>query len=83
MTAVVLIIVILAVVVVVAFGIAYLVRARRPDTVEVFQRQIDALSPEARKPVVEKLQQLDDRGGEAGDPDPRARPPAEEDKGGG
>jgi septation ring formation regulator EzrA len=77
------IIVIIAVVVVVAIGVAYLVRARRPDTVEVFQRQIDALSPEARKPVVEKLQQLDERGGEQDDPDKPDRPPAEEDKGGG
>jgi hypothetical protein len=77
------IIVIIAVVVVVAIGVAYLVRARRPDTVEVFQRQIDALSPEARKPVVEKLQQLDERGGEKDVPAKPDRPPAEEEKGGG
>jgi septation ring formation regulator EzrA len=79
----VIVIVIIAVVVVVAVGVAYLVRARRPDTVEVFQRQIDALSPEARKPVVEKLQQLDERGGAEDDPAKPDRPPAEEDKGGG
>ena len=82
MTAVVVVLVVV-VVVVLAIGVAYLARARRPDTVEEFQRQIDALSPEARKPVVEKLQQLDERGGEVGDPDEPDRPPAEEDKGGG
>jgi septation ring formation regulator EzrA len=81
-TAVVVVLVVV-VVVVLAIGVASLLRARRPDTVEEFQRQIDALSPEARKPVVEKLQQLDERGGEVVDPDEPDRPPAEEDKGGG
>jgi hypothetical protein len=74
------VIVIVAVVVVVAIVAALVVRARRPDTVEVFQRQIDALSPEARKPVVEQIQQLDDRGEEDGAEEPDG--PAEEDKGG-
>jgi hypothetical protein len=60
-TAVVVVIIIVAVVIVVALGVKYLVRQRRPDTVEVFQRQIDALSPEARKPVVEQVQQFDER----------------------
>ena len=67
------VVVIIAVVVVVAIVLALVLRSRRPDTVAVFQRQIDALSPEARKPTVEKLHQLDE-------PD---RPPAEDDKGGG
>jgi hypothetical protein len=75
------VIVILAVIVV-AIVVAMVLRARRPDTVEVFQRQIDALSPEARKPTVEKLQQLDERGGEEDQPDEPDRPPAEDDKGG-
>jgi hypothetical protein len=78
-TAVVVVIIIVAVVLV-AIGVAYFVRSRRPDTVEVFQRQIDALSPEARKPVVEQVQQLDERGG--GDSPPqRDRPPNEDDEG--
>jgi hypothetical protein len=76
------VIVILAVIVV-AIVVAVVLHARRPDTVEVFQRQIDALSPEARKPTVEKLQQLDERGGEEVHSDEPDRPPAEDDKGGG
>jgi len=77
------VVVVIIAVVVVAIVVALVLRARRPDTVEVFQRQIDALSPEARKPVVEKLQQLDERGGEETGPDEPDRPPAEEDQGGG
>jgi hypothetical protein len=77
------VLVLLAVVVVAIVVAVVLLRARRPDTVEEFQRQIDALSPEARKPVVEKLQQLDERGGEAGNPEKPDHPPAGEDKGGG
>ena len=77
------VVVVIIAVVVVAIVVALVLRARRPDTVEVFQRQIDALSPEARKPVVEKLQQLDERGGEENGPDEPDRPPAEEDQGGG
>jgi hypothetical protein len=78
-TAVIIVVVIVAVVVV-AIGIVLAVRARRPDTVEVFQRQIDALSPEARKPVVEQLQQLDEREEDAGPEAPGG--PAEDDEGG-
>ena len=55
------VIIVIAAVAVVALIVALVLRARRPDTVEVFQRQIDALSPEARKPVVEQVQQLDER----------------------
>ncbi len=55
------VIIVIAAVAVVAIIVALVLRARRPDTVEVFQRQIDALSPEARKPVVEQVQQLDER----------------------
>jgi flagellar biosynthesis/type III secretory pathway M-ring protein FliF/YscJ len=74
------VVIVIVAVVVVAIVAALVVRARRPDTVEVFQRQIDALSPEARKPVVEQIQQLDDRGEEDGAEEPDG--PAEEDKGG-
>jgi len=35
-------------------------RARRPDGVATFQRQIDALSPEARRQVVDEVQRLDE-----------------------
>jgi flagellar biosynthesis/type III secretory pathway M-ring protein FliF/YscJ len=74
---VVVVVVVIVAVVVVAIVAALVMRARRPDTVEVFQRQIDALSPEARKPVVEQLEQLDERD----DEEPGG--PAEEGKGGG
>jgi hypothetical protein len=82
------VVVVVIAVVVVAIVVAFALRNRRPDTVEVFQRQIDALSPEARKPTVEKLHQLDERGGEddlddLDDLDDPDRPPAEDDKGGG
>ena len=80
MTAVVIVIVVA--VVVVAIIVALVLRSRRPDTVEVFQRQIDALSPEARKPVVEKLQQLDERADEE-EPEEPGRRRAEDDEGGG
>jgi hypothetical protein len=46
--------IVIAVVVVVA-------RRRRPvDGVATFRRQIDALSPEARRPVVDRVQALED-----------------------
>jgi hypothetical protein len=73
------IVVVIVAVVVVALVAAFVVRARRPDTVEVFQRQIDALSPEARKPVVEQIEQLDERGDDEEEPGG----PAEDGKGGG
>jgi hypothetical protein len=74
-TAVVLVIIVVAVLIIVALAVKYLVRQRRPDTVEVFQRQIDALSPEARKPVVEQVQQLDERAEKSDEP------PEEDDRG--
>jgi hypothetical protein len=77
---IVVVVVVIVAIVVVAIGAALIMRARRPDTVEVFQRQIDALSPEARKPVVEQIQQLDDRGEDDGTDAPGG--PAEEDQGG-
>ncbi len=35
-------------------------RRRAPDGVTSFQRQIDALSPEARRSVVDRVQKLDE-----------------------
>jgi hypothetical protein len=48
-------------VVVVVIAVVMMRRSRRPDGVAAFQRQIDALSPEARRPVVDKVQQLEDQ----------------------
>ena len=39
-------------------------RARHSDGVETFRRQIDALSPEARRPVVDKVQRLEEEAAE-------------------
>jgi hypothetical protein len=51
----------LAVVVVVAIVVVLRLRpSRRPDGVATFRRQIDALSPEARRPVVDQVQRLED-----------------------
>ena len=36
-------------------------RRRTPDGVVTFQRQIDALSPEARRPVVQRLEDVTKR----------------------
>lgn len=49
---------------IVAVGIILFVLSRRrtPDGVASFQRQIDALSPEARRPVVDRVQQLEEEG---------------------
>ncbi|TVR28165.1 MAG: hypothetical protein EA389_00985 [Ilumatobacter sp.] len=54
------IVVIVVVVVVVAAAIVLLIRRREPNTFDSFQRQIDALSPEARRPVVEQVNQAGD-----------------------
>lgn len=45
---------------IIALGLALLVASRRrtPDGVATFQRQIDALSPEARRPVVKRLEDV-------------------------
>ena len=61
--------------------IVVLARGRRvPDGVATFQRQIDALSPEARRPVVKRLEDVakgDDSsdGWPGGAVDPRAGGP--------
>ena len=46
---------------VVVVAVIVIRRSRRPDGVAAFRRQIDALSPEARRPVVDKVQQLEDQ----------------------
>ena len=45
---------------IVVFGLAAVAVSRRrtPDGVATFQRQIDALSPEARRPVVRRLEDV-------------------------
>ena len=47
---------------IIAAGIVLFVLSRRrtPDPVTSFQRQIDALSPEARRSVVDRVQRLDE-----------------------
>lgn len=52
------VLVVVAVIVVVA--VVILVRRREPDTLDEFRRQIDALSPEARRPVVDQVQRLEE-----------------------
>lgn len=54
-------------------------RARHSDGVATFRRQIDALSPEARRPVVDKVQRLEEEAAEppaspAGETDDEDRP---------
>ena len=64
-------VVIVAAVAVVLAVIVAVVRARRSrhsDGVATFRRQIDALSPEARRPVVDRVHQLEE---EAADPAPK------------
>lgn len=58
MTAVLIAIAIAAIVVVGA--VVVFRRNRRPDGVATFQRQIDALSPEARRQVVDEVQRIDE-----------------------
>lgn len=56
---------VIAGVAVVAIALLILVATRRrtPDGVATFQRQIDALSPEARRPVVQRLEDVTKRDG--------------------
>jgi septation ring formation regulator EzrA len=52
---------VIAIIAVVVIAVALIVmrRSRPADGVAQFQRQINALSPEARRPVVDKVQQLE------------------------
>ncbi len=65
--------IIIAVVVVAVVGLALVLRARRrqvTDGVDSFRRQIDALSPEARRPVIDQVQkQTDDEDRDEGSAD--------------
>ncbi len=56
------IVLVAAVAIVVAVIVSALRRSRNPDGVASFRRQIDALSPEARRPVVDQVQQLEEDG---------------------
>ncbi len=58
MTAVIVVAVVIALVIAVVAAVSVR-RARRADGVATFRRQIDALSPEARRPVVDEVQRLD------------------------
>ena len=61
MTVVVIVVVVLAVVAVVAFALR---RRRSADPVDSFRRQIDALSPEARRPTIKQIKPDDESGPE-------------------
>ncbi|MEM9514668.1 MAG: hypothetical protein AAGA42_07380 [Actinomycetota bacterium] len=51
---------VIVVVVLVALVVAWLIARRRtPDGVDSFRRQIDALSPEARRPTIDKIKPRD------------------------
>lgn len=52
--------IIIALAVVVLAVVIALRRRRTSDGVVSFQRQIDALSPEARRPVVDRMQRIDE-----------------------
>ena len=52
------------VVVAIVIAVARARRARQSDGVATFRRQIDALSPEARRPVVDKVQALEEEAAE-------------------
>ncbi len=51
--------VVLAIAVVIAVIVGMRLR-RRTDPVDSFRRQIDALGPEARRPVVDQVRRVDD-----------------------
>lgn len=66
------VLVVIAIVVVVVIVIAVVNGRRRHDGVDSFRRQIDALSPEARRPVVDQVQsaaEANDADEEDGDDD--------------
>ena len=54
--------------IVVVLTILLLVRNNRTnDPVDSFRRQIDALSPEARKPTIDQVRRVDEDSGETGE----------------
>lgn len=83
-----LVVIAVALVVAVVVVVVLISRRREPDTLGSFQRQIDALSPAARRPVVDQVQRFEQDvkkgaseaseasetgGGDAGDPDDDGR----------
>lgn len=63
--------VIVAAVVIAFVVVALIVRSRRAnDGVDSFKRQIEALSPEARRPVVDQVQNAAERQGANDEPVP-------------
>lgn len=62
--------IIVAVIVVLVLVLVLALRSRRSDPVASFQRHIDALGPEARRPTVDRVRRIDDDSGETG-PDAR------------
>ena len=73
MTAVLVVVAVVVVIVVVSVGVRAR-RSRHSDGVATFRRQIDALSPEARRPVVDKVQQLEEEAAQAPAERPEDRP---------
>ncbi|MEM9038462.1 MAG: hypothetical protein AAF945_20235 [Actinomycetota bacterium] len=57
----------IAIVVVLAILALIILRSRRNDPVASFQRHIDALGPEARRPTVDRVRRLDDDSDETDD----------------
>jgi hypothetical protein len=55
--------------------------ARSNDTVESFRRQIDALSPEARRGVVDQVNRIDDEAADSPDDDADAVDPPDDEHG--
>ena len=68
------VVVVLVVVVLVAVAVAVGVRVlgRRQDPVDSFRRQIDALSPEARRPTVDRVRRADEEASAADGDDERS-----------
>lgn len=64
-----LIVILVGVVLVVAVVVAVLLVRRKNDPVDSFRRQIDALSPEARKPTVDQVRDAAEDSGDNGQDD--------------
>jgi type II secretory pathway pseudopilin PulG len=69
---------VLAVVLVIVAVVTYQ-RRRSHDAVESFRRQIDALSPEARRNVVDQVNRIDDATSNASDDEPADQPGDDDD----
>jgi hypothetical protein len=62
--------ILIAIAVVLVLAVVILARRARSDAVGDFQRQINALSPEARRPVVDQVHQLEETADGSNDTDP-------------